>query len=124
MAAQGGEQVSERASLALSGFSPPTSDLEIVQLNATVAEHWLYLPSVGFLLFLGGCALDLPRKFGAGPTATAAIAILALSVRSTIRSSDWRNKRNFTSARWRRVALSRGSSVNLGRFMLTVANML
>src|SRR5437588_2413392 len=32
----------------------------IVQLNATVAEHWLYLPSVGFLLFLGGCSLDLP----------------------------------------------------------------
>jgi len=30
----------------------------IVQLNATVAEHWLYLPSVGFLIFLGGCALE------------------------------------------------------------------
>ena len=67
----------------------------IVQLNATVAEHWLYLPSVGFLLFLGGCALDLPRRFGAGLTAVAAIAILALSVRSAIRSSDWGNEENF-----------------------------
>src|SRR5438309_10618628 len=67
----------------------------IVQLNATVAEHWLYLPSVGFLLFLGGCALDLPRRFGAGLTAIAAIAILALSVRSTIRSSDWSKEETF-----------------------------
>jgi Tfp pilus assembly protein PilF len=67
----------------------------IVQLNATAAEHWLYLPSVGFLLFLGGCALDLPRRFGAGLTAIAAIAILALSVRSTIRSSDWSNDETF-----------------------------
>ena len=41
----------------------------IVQLNATVAEHWLYLPSVGFLLFLGGCVLDLPRRFRVGLTA-------------------------------------------------------
>ncbi len=67
----------------------------IVQLNATVAEHWLYLPSVGFLLFLGGCALDLPRRFRPGLTAVAAIAILALSVRSAIRSSDWSNDETF-----------------------------
>lgn len=36
----------------------PTSN--IVNLNATVAEHWLYLPSIGLLMFLAGCALDLP----------------------------------------------------------------
>src|SRR2546429_6620603 len=64
----------------------------IVQLNATVAEHWLYLPSVGFLLFFGGCALDFPRKLGAGLTALSAIANLALNVRRTIRSSDWSNE--------------------------------
>jgi len=67
----------------------------IVQLNATVAEHWLYLPSVGFLLFLGGCMLDLPRRFGSGLTALAAIVILAFSVRSAIRSSDWSNDETF-----------------------------
>jgi len=87
----------------------------IVQLNATVAEHWLYLPSVGFLLFLGGCALDLPRKCGAGLTAIAAIAILALSVRSTIRSSDWSNEEKF----YKRTLAAGGASsrvdVNLGQ---------
>jgi len=87
----------------------------IVQLNATVAEHWLYLPSVGFLLFLGGCALDLPRKYGAGLTAIAASAILALSVRSTIRSSDWSNEEKF----YKRTLAAGGTSsrvdVNLGQ---------
>ena len=33
-----------------------------LQLNATVAEHWLYLPSVGFLIFLAGCCLEWPAR--------------------------------------------------------------
>jgi tetratricopeptide (TPR) repeat protein len=82
----------------------------IVQLNATVAEHWLYLPSAGFLLFLGGCALDLPRRFGAGLTAIAAIVILALSVRSTIRSSDWSNEEKF----YKRTLAAGGTSCRVG----------
>ncbi len=82
----------------------------IVQLNATVAEHWLYLPSVGFLLFLGGCALDLPRRFGAGLTVIAAIAILALSLRSTIRSSDWSNEEKF----YKRTLAAGGTSCRVG----------
>ena len=40
----------------------PTSNL--VELNATVAEHWLYLPSIGFFVFVVGCALELPRWAG------------------------------------------------------------
>jgi len=87
----------------------------IVQLNATVAEHWLYLPSVGFLLFLGGCALDLPRKFGAGLAAIAAIAILALSVRSTIRSSDWSNEEKFYKSTLAAGGTSCRVGVNLGQ---------
>lgn len=67
----------------------------IVQLNATVAEHWLYLPSVGFLIFLGGCALDLPRRFGPTSITVASIALVALSVRSAVRSSDWSNDETF-----------------------------
>jgi protein O-mannosyl-transferase len=82
----------------------------IVQLNATVAEHWLYLPSVGFLLFLGGCALDLPRRFGTGLAAVAAIAMLALSVRSTVRSSDWSDAENF----YKRTIAAGGLSPRVG----------
>jgi tetratricopeptide (TPR) repeat protein len=82
----------------------------IVQLNATVAEHWLYLPSVGFLLFLAGCALDFPRRWGAGLSAIAAIALLALSVRSTIRSSDWSNEEKF----YKRTLAAGGTSCRVG----------
>jgi Flp pilus assembly protein TadD len=82
----------------------------IVQLNATVAEHWLYLPSIGFLLFLGGCALDLPRRVRAGLTGVAVIAILALSVRSAIRSSDWGNDETF----YKRTLAAGGTSGRVG----------
>ncbi len=39
----------------------PISNL--FQLNASVAEHWLYLPSVGFMIFLAGVAFELPARF-------------------------------------------------------------
>ncbi len=45
------------------GFLPVSN---LFALNASVAEHWLYLPSIGFLLFLAGAALDLPPLFRGG----------------------------------------------------------
>ena len=48
------------ASWFLLGYLPISN---LVDLNATVAEHWLYLPSVGFLIFVIGCALDLPVRY-------------------------------------------------------------
>lgn len=54
-----------------------------------MAEHWLYLPSVGFLIFLGGCAIDLPPRWRKMSVALACIAVVGLSVRSARRSSDW-----------------------------------
>jgi Flp pilus assembly protein TadD len=65
----------------------PISNL--VELNATVAEHWLYLPSVGLLIFLTGCAFDLPSRFRKGIVICAFFAVIALSARSAVRSSDW-----------------------------------
>ncbi len=65
----------------------PISNL--VELNATVAEHWLYLPSVGFLIFVAGCALALPLRFRKLLVGCAICAVIALSVRSVLRSSDW-----------------------------------
>ena len=65
----------------------PISNL--VELNATVAEHWLYLPSVGFLIFTVGCALALPLRYRKPVAICAVCAGVALSVRSAVRSSDW-----------------------------------
>jgi Flp pilus assembly protein TadD len=61
----------------------------IIELNATVAEHWLYLPSVGFLIFLAGCAIDFPPTFRKASIALAGCAVIAFGIRSAIRSTDW-----------------------------------
>jgi tetratricopeptide (TPR) repeat protein len=61
----------------------------VVDLNATVAEHWLYLPSVGFLLFVAGCVLELPRPGRKFATAMACLVVVGLGARSYVRSGDW-----------------------------------
>jgi tetratricopeptide (TPR) repeat protein len=73
------------------------------------------LPSVGFLLFVLGCCLELPdrgRKLALG---VAYCAVLALGVRSFVRSSDWVDPETF----YRRTLGSGGYSVrvalNLGQ---------
>src|SRR5205814_9872033 len=55
----------------------------------------LYLPSVGFLMFLAGCALDLPIKLRRASVAFAGLAVLALGARSAVRSSNWVSNETF-----------------------------
>jgi protein O-mannosyl-transferase len=64
----------------------------IFQLNATVAEHWLYLPSVGFLIFIAGWIWLLPPRFRGSVTAAIILVVLSLGVRSFVRSSDWKDE--------------------------------
>jgi tetratricopeptide (TPR) repeat protein len=94
------------------GFLPVSN---LFNLNATVAEHWLYLPSVGLLLWLAGAALDLPQRMRPMLTAAAGIAVLALSVRSAERSSDWTTTEHF----YKRTIAAGGNSarvsLNLGQ---------
>lgn len=71
----------------------PTSNL--IPLNATVAEHWLYLPSIGFLMFLSGCVLDMPAGARRSIACVATAAVLALGIRSFVRSGDWINPETF-----------------------------
>ena len=70
----------------LLGYLPISN---LLPLNATVAEHWLYLPSVGFLLFLFGCSLDIPARWQRFALPVACLAVLGLGVRSFDRSGDW-----------------------------------
>jgi tetratricopeptide (TPR) repeat protein len=67
----------------------------VVQLNATVAEHWLYLPIVGFLIFVFGCAMELPVRYRRLTMAMALIVAGSLSQRSFVRSGDWANEETF-----------------------------
>jgi len=86
----------------------PISNL--FDLNATAAEHWLYLPSVGFCIFLAGFLFDLPARYLRSAAIFACLAVAALSVRSVIRSSDWVDPETF----FRRTFAAGGSSSRIG----------
>ncbi len=67
----------------------------LVGLNATVAEHWLYLPSA--FLFLGAAvsfdSLGVFQRRSA--QLILAVWLLFLATRSFIRSGDWHDQRTF-----------------------------
>jgi Flp pilus assembly protein TadD len=95
------------ASWFLAGYLPVSN---IVPLNATVAEHWLYLPSVGFLIFLAGCAVELPSRHRRLAAALALLAVAGLSVRTYMRSTDWVTAETF----YRRIFAAGGTSARTG----------
>ena len=68
------------------GFLPISN---VVELNATAAEHWLYLPLVGLLIALLGWLVELRARAFQAATVCLLAAACALGVRSTIRSGDW-----------------------------------
>lgn len=63
-------------------------------LNATIAEHWLYLPAA-FLFLASAVAISrfrIPSRVLAG---VLAVAFIALSTRTFIRTFDWKDQRTF-----------------------------
>lgn len=64
-------------------------------LNAEVAEHWIYLASIGFLLFLAACCLALPERWRQWAGVAASVAIVALGMRTAVRAGDWVNAETF-----------------------------
>jgi tetratricopeptide (TPR) repeat protein len=85
----------------------PVSNL--VELNATVAEHWLYLPSVGFLLFLAGCVAELNDRHQRFAVIFLCAGIFAASGRGFVRSDDWTDPETF----YRRTLAAGGNSIRL-----------
>jgi tetratricopeptide (TPR) repeat protein len=64
-------------------------------LNAEVAEHWIYLASVGALLFLTGAVFALPARGRWLCTTLAIVAVGGLGIRTAVRSEDWINAETF-----------------------------
>jgi tetratricopeptide (TPR) repeat protein len=64
-------------------------------LNAEVAEHWIYLASIGFLIFLSGCVVAMPVKWRPICAAAALAAMAALGIRTWVRAGDWVNAETF-----------------------------
>jgi tetratricopeptide (TPR) repeat protein len=64
-------------------------------LNAQVAEHWIYLASIGYLIFLAGCAAMLAPRWRTVAAGAAACAAVALGVRTAVRAGDWSDPETF-----------------------------
>jgi tetratricopeptide (TPR) repeat protein len=99
------------ASWFLAGYLPVSN---IVPLNATVAEHWLYLPSVGFLIFAAGCAVEVSPRHRKLAVALAVLAVAGLSARSHMRSTDWVTAEAFYRRTFAAGGTSARNGVNLG----------
>lgn len=71
----------------------PISNL--FSLNAAIAEHWLYLPSIGLLLLGAGWSLELPRPARRWAPIAVGLLVLATGTRTFLRSRDWIDARTF-----------------------------
>ena len=83
----------------------PISNL--VPLNAQVAEHWIYLASIGYLLFLGGCVVGLNRIPLRNLAVLIGLAVPALGIRTAYRASDWADAETFY---WRTINSGGGTA--------------
>lgn len=64
-------------------------------LNAQVAEHWIYLASIGYLTFLAGCLVLVPERVRRFAWVAIVCAVAALGARTYIRATDWSDAETF-----------------------------
>lgn len=61
----------------------------VLSLNSTVAEHWLYIPAIGLMILLFGWWLEMRRQAQNAALVFVFIWVIGLSLRTFVRSSDW-----------------------------------
>jgi Flp pilus assembly protein TadD len=87
------------------------------QLNAAMAEHWLYVPGVG-LLWLAGLlvATIAARSIRARQVvfATLSITLLLLGLRTAVRCTDWRSSSTIFAATLEHAPMSARAHTGLG----------
>ena len=74
----------------------PVSNL--FSLNATVAEHWLYIPSIGLCLWLVGCVLNTNQAIQKFAPIVATLFLIGLGLRTYLRACDWTDPMTFYKA--------------------------
>lgn len=79
----------------LSGFLPISN---LFPLNAQVAEHWIYMPSMGILLFFAGCVLAMPRPSHAFLAVIALLSVAPFAWRTSLRAYEWADQERFFKA--------------------------
>ena len=95
------------------GFLPISN---LFDLNATSAEHWLYLPLAGLLLVFLGWMMELPPRAFRIASSCGLVFAIALGVRSTIRSTDWVNAQVF----YERTIAAKGWSPRIGSNLASI----
>lgn len=93
----------------------PISNL--LPLNATLAEHWLYLPSA--FLFLAAVLSIWEMRTPRVVVALVACWLLFLATRTLLRQADWRNPRTFLHSNLAHGGESARMHINLGNLELT-----
>ena len=106
--------------LALVSYLPISG---LVILNATVAEHWLYLPSA--FLFLGTvAALDsLGARWHKVGWICLTISVVCLAGRTFVRTFDWKDQRTFVTRTIAEGGDSPRMLINLGALELNGGNL-
>jgi protein O-mannosyl-transferase len=74
------------------GFLPISN---LFPLNAEVAEHWIYLASIGFLLLLAGTVMLLGIRLQRLAVGLGMLVLLGLGARTWSRSQDWVDEERF-----------------------------
>jgi len=98
----------------------------IVSLNATVAEHWLYLPSA-FLFLAAALQIDgwrnrtqsRRRLFATAVLVGSAAWIIFLGARTFLRTFDWKDQRTFLERNIAQGGNSARMLINLGSLELS-----
>jgi hypothetical protein len=84
-------------------------------LNAEVAEHWIYLASIGAFILLAGVICAWPERCQRWAGVAVVLALVTFTIRTAVRSSDWVDAETFC----RRTIESGGASP---RILMTLAN--
>ena len=86
--------------------------LGVLNLNATVAEHWVYMASVGFYLAIVSLGLKLPARIG---YSVFGAVIIALMARTISRNTDWTDAATFYARTAKAAPYSASVRANLSR---------
>jgi len=76
----------------LIGFLPISN---LYPLNAQVAEHWIYMPSVGFMLLIIAAVFTLRNPWQPVLVGALCLALIPLTIRTAVRANDWTNPIDF-----------------------------
>jgi tetratricopeptide (TPR) repeat protein len=98
--------------------------MNVVPLDAFMAEHWLYVPSMGIFMAAGwAVAMLLGTRWRPAAVALSGVALVAYGGRTVGRNADWRNERSIFQATARDSPTSFRAVYGLGSAYLAAGDL-